>query len=94
MMVSLYLRKWLKTRLQKFLPAFAWNKGFNFQFQFYSVTNQPSDWPLSSPTNYATIIPDTVELFTTQAMSAKLETGVRLNACLNKPKHQSGANFV
>src|SRR6218665_1581421 len=27
MMISFYLRKWLKTRLQKFLPVLAWNKG-------------------------------------------------------------------
>src|SRR6218665_4147172 len=50
--------------------------------------------PSSDPTSCAIFTPVTVDEFTQPTISSKHDTRVRRNVCLNKPKHQSGANLV
>ena len=48
--------------------------------------------PSLSPTSWAVL--HSALLFTTDANSSRDDTAWRLNACLTRPKHQSGANLV
>ena len=50
--------------------------------------------PPSVPTSCGTLTPVSVLVLHTSAMSWRVDTWESLNLCLNRPKHQSGANFV
>ena len=66
-----------------------WHVSIRYVAQLYTGT---TGFPFCVPTSWATFI--SADVLTTSVMSCRELTKVRRYRCLNRPKHQSGANFV
>jgi len=81
---QLYLKWWYLS-----MPGNGLKNWFRWDCQYPAGTNVV---PSESPASWAML---TAALpFTTDANSSSDNTAWRRNACLTRPKHQSGANFV
>jgi len=82
--MTTYLKWWYF-----FMPGNGLKNWFRWDCQSPTGTNVV---PSESPTSWAVLA--AALPFTTDAISCSDDTAWRRNACLTRPKHQSGANFV